>query len=93
MTMNKLMILSMCLGLLMTVPVQASGLTQAQRLVAHDLKYYAPGTDPKSLTRAQLDHIYLIMHSRRTESDKRNLIKSAIGGPNTLRGLLFKGQN
>ena len=66
-------------------PVQAD--SQLQQLVALELRNYAPGVDPASISNVQLGQIYTIIHSPRTESDKRSLVRSTIGGPDTLRGL------
>lgn len=58
--------------------------------VSRELHHFVPGVDATSLSHSQLAQIYLIMHSDDTESEKRNLIRSAIGGRFALRGLFLK---
>ena len=57
--------------------------------VAKALPRYGVDVDPRSLNRAQLAQILHIMHSGNSEGDKRGLIRSAVGGRYSLRGLLF----
>ena len=57
--------------------------------VSRDLPHYVKDVDVDSLSRSQLAHIYSIMHGGRSESDKRKMIRSALGGRFSLRGLLF----
>ncbi|MBV0910830.1 hypothetical protein [Anianabacter salinae] len=63
--------------------------TQLESLVANEIDTYVDGVDVADLSNGQLATIYSIMHGGRSESDKRAMIRSAIGGRNTLRGLLF----
>lgn len=62
---------------------------QLLALVSSEMPRYAPNVDASTLRRGQLAMIYSIMHSDRTESNKRLHIRSVLGGRNTLRGLLF----
>jgi len=62
--------------------------SQLERLVAHDMSFYQRNVDVSTLSNAQLSAIYQIMHnSRRSTNQKRLLIRSVLGGRNTLRGL------
>jgi hypothetical protein len=62
---------------------------QLRAAVARDLPIYMPDVDVDSLSRSQLSTIYSILHSSRSAGDKTALIRSALGGRNSLRGLLF----
>ena len=57
--------------------------------VSRDLPHYVSDVDASTLSRSQLAHIYSIMHGGSSEGDKRKLIRSALGGRYSLRGLLF----
>lgn len=57
--------------------------------VSRELPHYVNDVDVHSLSRSQLAHIYSIIHGGYSESDKRKLIRSALGGRYSLRGLLF----
>lgn len=63
--------------------------SQLEHLVAMNLHNYVDGVEASELSNAQLARVYSIMHGHGSESDKRAMIKSAIGGPFSLRGLLF----
>jgi hypothetical protein len=71
------------------VPGQAN--SQLALQVKQDLKRYGFTEDVSRLSSSQLSNIHLIIHSRRSESSKRGLIKSALGGKNSLRGILRGG--
>ncbi len=62
--------------------------SQLRALVRMELHNYTLDTDPDELTESQLGVIYTIMHSGRPHGSKSALIRSYIGGRNTLRGLL-----
>jgi hypothetical protein len=72
----------------LTAPATAKT-DQLLSLVEMELPFYAPGVDARSLSRAQLASIYSILHGSKSGGDKRALIRSVIGGPYSLRGLLF----
>ncbi len=79
-------------ALLAMLPLQAVAQgqpSQLEALVASELHHYTNDATVDDLNNSQLAQIYSIMHSNRSEGDKRRLIQSAIGGRNTLRGLLF----
>ena len=57
--------------------------------VSRELPHYVSGVDASTLSRSKLAHIYSIMHDGRSESDKRKMIRSVLGGRHSLRGLLF----
>ncbi len=70
---------------------QAGGPPQNQlrAAVARDLPAYVPGVDVSQLSQHQLATIYSILYGGYRASEKQSLLRSAIGGRNTLRGLLF----
>lgn len=82
---------SLAIALAMTAPMPATA-NQDQLLtnVSRELPNFVPGVDAASLSRHQLAAIYQIIHSGESHSDKRNLIRSAIGGRFSLRGLLTR---
>lgn len=86
-----LRIVTLALAALAAAPAAAEPpRDQLLAAVARELPVYGfTEVDPRTLSRAQLAQIHHIMHSDRSESDKRAMIQSALGGPNTLRGLLF----
>ncbi len=65
------------------------GRTQLIRSVEQELDHYVQGVDASQLSTQQLAAIRSIMYSSRSESSKRGLIRSAVGGNNSLRSLLF----
>lgn len=67
----------------------AQASSQLQLAVERDLPGYVRDVDTSVLSAAQLGGIYAIIHSPRSESDKRRLIKSTLGGRHALRSLLF----
>ena len=70
----------------------APGFAQADQLllnVTRELPYFVQDVDPSTLNRTQLGRIYTIIHSSRSHGDKMGLIKSVLGGRNSLRGLFF----
>ena len=67
-----------------------SGGDQLLQNVSRELPRYFRDVDATTLSQSQLAALSLIMHSSRTEGDKRALMRSVIGGPNTLRGLFGK---
>jgi len=58
--------------------------TQLQRLVAQDLRHYAPDIDVSTLSNAQLSRIFLFLNSKTKPGGERRLIRSAIRGGITL---------
>jgi len=62
---------------------------QLQAAVARDLPAYVQGVDVTTLSQHQLASIYSILHGGHSGSEKQALIRSAIGGRYSLRGLLF----
>lgn len=58
--------------------------------VAQELPHYVPGVDVSTLSRHQLSAIYMIMYESKSAGDKQRAIRSVLGGPYSLRGLLFK---
>ncbi len=76
---------------LMAGPAAADGLDQLrEELRPHVLGYYREA-DVDALRPAQLAALHTIIHSPRSESQKRMLVRSALRrqGPGTLRDLLF----
>lgn len=93
--MTRLLSTTLVVAMLAAMPssaAQADGRTQMIRAVAHELGNYVQGVDPETLSIQQLAAIRSIMYSSRSESDKRGLIRSAVGGRNSLRSLLFGQQ-
>ena len=81
----------LCVGLLLGTPLQAQDNSDQMFLnVARDLPKYNTDVDPATLSRSKLAALYMILQSSKSDGDKRLLIDSALGGPNTLRGLLKK---
>ena len=68
--------------------VPAAALTQLQTSVQNDLRDYGfHEVDVTQLSTAQLAAIHSIAHSRGREGGKRAMIRSTLGGPDTLRSL------
>jgi len=63
---------------------------QLLRLVSAELPNYVSGVDVNSLSNSQLATIYSIMHGPKSEGAKTGLIKSTLGGRNSIRSLFFK---
>ncbi|WP_049644759.1 hypothetical protein [Candidatus Rhodobacter oscarellae] len=57
--------------------------------MSRDLHRYVRDVTVDDLRNSQVAAIYVIMHGRHSEGEKRMLIRSTVGGRNTLRGLLF----
>ena len=81
--------LALVFGLTAAPAVEAQG-RQLADLVEAELLRYVRNVDVDSLSSTKLAAIYSIMHSRHTESEKRLLIRSALGGRHSLRGLIFR---
>jgi len=62
---------------------------QLRAAVAHGLPAYVPNVDISTLSQHQLAAIYSILHGPDRGMEKSALIRSAIGGKYSLRGLLF----
>ena len=73
------------------VPAAANGVSQLRESLRHDIRLYYPEADVDALSAGQLAQIHVIVHSQRSESDKRMLVRSALGrqGPGTLRDLFL----
>ena len=82
-----------CLALsLDTAPAAANGVEQLRESLRHEILGFYPEADVDALSPGQLARIHIIAHSStRSESDKRMLIRSALGrqGPGTLRDLFL----
>lgn len=79
-----------CLALsLAAAPAAANGIEQLRESLRHEVLGFYPGADVDGLSPSQLARLHQIIHSPRSESDKRMLVRSALGrqGPGTLRGL------
>lgn len=63
--------------------------SQLEQNVSRDLPAYVDNVDVSQLSPHQLGVIYQLIHSNRTENDKRLLIRSALGGVHSLRGVFF----
>ena len=62
---------------------------QLRRAVSFELARYDIEVDVRDLSTGELAAIQQIANSDRSYSDKRGLIRSAVGGRYSLRGLLF----
>ncbi len=62
---------------------------QLRALVAKELPSYVQGVDVSTLSQHQLANIYSILHGPYRGQEKKALLRSAIGGPYTLRGLFL----
>lgn len=72
---------------LAAVPLSAAKAeSQLERLVAQDLRRYAPDVDVKTLSNAQLSRIHLFLNSKDKRGGERRLIRSAINGGIIARG-------
>lgn len=73
------------------LPAAANGVTQLRESLRHDILGYFPRADVDALTVGQLAALSGIIHSSRSESDKRMLVRSALRrqGPGTLRDLFL----
>ena len=74
---------------LATFATGAEASEQLRRAVAFELARYEIEVDVRELSTGELAAIQQIANSNRSHSDKRALIRSAIGGRYSLRGLLF----
>lgn len=64
--------------------------TPLEQSVARELPRYGfKDVDVDQLSSSQVAALYMLVHGKRSHGDKRALIKSTLGGRNTLRGLLF----
>ncbi len=61
---------------------------QLRALVGQQLHLYVKDVDVDDLDQSQVAAIYTIMHSKRSTSYKLSMIRSVVGGRNSLRGLL-----
>lgn len=79
------------LAVLLAFPAAArNGQSQLQQNVARDLPRFGFNVDVSTLSTNQLAALYGIMHrSRASESRKRRMIRSILGGQYALRGLFF----
>lgn len=64
--------------------------TKLEAQVKPALRHYAPQVQVSDLTPGQMNHIYSIAHSRRSEGDKRRLIRSVAAGPGLLERLFSR---
>ncbi len=62
---------------------------QLRALVAKELPSYVQGVDVSTLSQHQLAHIYSILHGPYSGMERKAMLRSAIGGGYSLRGLLF----
>ena len=69
--------------------LSAEASDQLRLSVRHELPRYGVEVDVRSLSTAQLAAIHHILHSDHSHSEKRGLIRSAVGGAHSLRGLLL----
>ena len=83
--------IALALTLMLAAAPAAQASSQLRAAVARDLPGYVRGVDVSQLSTAQLGGIYAIIHSPRSESDKRRLIKSSLGGRHSLRSLFGVG--
>ena len=60
-----------------------------RRQVVRELSLHGLNVDPAALSDAQVRHIYLILNENQSEGKKLGLIRSVLGGGNSLRGVLF----
>ncbi len=76
-------------GLLTLMPAAAQAdRSPMEKNVARELRTYGFGeVDVDTLTSGQVAALHHILHSKRSTGDKRALIKSTLGGRNSLRGL------
>lgn len=79
----------LALALAAAAPANAEGLSKIEQQVARELPNYGFDIDVRKLSSGQVAAIYAILHSGNSERGKRGLIQSTIGGPDTLRGLIF----
>ncbi|WP_172299083.1 hypothetical protein [Pseudoruegeria sp. HB172150] len=86
--MIRTLILSVALALA-TGGAQADGRTQLLENVSRDLHRYVNGVNPEDLSTHQLGAIYATIHSSASESRKRRMIRSMVGGGYSLRSLIF----
>ncbi len=63
--------------------------SQIAQSIARDVERLNLGVTVDDLDGAQIAALHSILNSNRSESDKRGLAKSVIGGRNSLRDLLF----
>ena len=76
-------------AVLATFATGAEANEQLRQAVAFELVRYDIDVDVRELSTGELAAIQQIANSDRSHSDKRALIRSAIGGRYSLRGLLF----
>ena len=86
--MTRIVLLALALAL--AAPA-AQALTQLQRAAERDLREFGfREVDVRTLTTAQLAAITHIAHISEKDSAKRAQIRSVLGKPYNLRGLLFQ---
>lgn len=80
---------ALCLAAALAAATPAAAETQLQRSVAQDLREFGFGdVDVTRLSISQLAAIHHIANQSGSHGKKRGLIRSALGGRNSLRGLL-----
>ena len=88
--MSKLVSAALIAAMALTPAVAHADRTPLEQSVARELPRYGfKDVDVDQLSSNQVATLYMLMYSKRSHGDKRALIKSTLGGRNTLRGLLF----
>lgn len=84
----KLLVLAAIVGLAFTAP-PAEARTQLERLVNHELRSLGfKDVNVEKLSTAQLADIYSTANRPGRQGQKRGMIRSILGGKNTVRGLI-----
>ncbi len=84
----KYIVLAAALGVAFVAP-PAEARTQLERLVSTELRSYGfSDVRVEDLTTAQLSAIYSTANRPGRDGQKRGMIRSILGGKNTVRGLL-----
>ncbi|MEM1064040.1 MAG: hypothetical protein AAF771_00430 [Pseudomonadota bacterium] len=80
--------LAIVAGIALALPAAAER-SQIAQSIARDVERLNLGVTVDDLDSTQVAALHAILNSNRSESDKRGLAKSVIGGRNSLRDLLF----
>ncbi|MBT8476961.1 MAG: hypothetical protein KJO78_15975 [Alphaproteobacteria bacterium] len=76
-------------ALVTAAPALAATSSQLKSGVERNLQRLSIDVDVDTLSTGQIAALHTILTGKRTQSDKRGLAKSVIGGTHSLRGILF----